>query len=276
MRYALTLFMTLALAACEAEETTTADTGTSDTGIADTGIADTGTTDTGTTDTGTSDTGIADTGTSDTEVADTGSTDVLDEETTETCDADAAAYEALAPIDAVATTSATAEADGEGWTLTIDASAGGSAGAASNPFIYVDLNGGTAIDVTDIEALSDTTWTLAFKRTTIRTNSGNSGPGTYLVARADGVDFETAPTPGRDATWLSDDFIDSACEVITEGRGTPLTAFGTWYDYDPSTHAVSPTEGVVYFIYDPTTHGVLKLAITSWESGVFTLRVAPV
>src|SRR5690606_35215622 len=61
------------------------------------------------------------------------------------------------------------------------------------------------------------------------------------------------------------------------GFGGPVVGNATlagWYDYDLSTHAVSPGDRV----YALRTAGgdYAKLRILTWEGGHFTLRVAPV
>lgn len=284
-RSLLPLTLVCALAACADEDTTpsdAADTGHVDLDVEhDMGHADVGTD--ATADTGATDAAedaaadaaldaAADTN------ADTGADTNADTnaDTGETCDPAIAAAEALAPVDAVSEGTVTATADGDGWTLEIDASAGGTVGAAENPYVYVDIVSGQAVAITDLQALESYDWVLGFKRSVIRTNSGDSGPSTYMVARVEGSNFDAAEAPGPDGVWNRDDFIDpDDCSVITEGRDTPLTAFSIWYDYDPETHAVTPTEDVVYFIYEPTSHAAYKLAITGWESGVYTIRVAP-
>jgi plastocyanin len=114
---------------------------------------------------------------------------------------------------------------------------------------------------------------IAFKRSTIRINGGNSGPGVWLATRVDETTFEALVSPpGRDAVWTTDTFIDETCELLTEGRDTPVTAFGIWYNYDPATHTVSPPEATTWVLYNRTTHAVMKIGIDSWESGVFTIR----
>ncbi len=288
-RLSFSLLSVALLAGCADEDpqvqldTGAADTGSTDSGAGDVGgldaaEADAGTDvlegDTGAEDATATDTGATDTGATDTGETDTGETDTGETDTGETCDEVAAAAEALGAVDAVSTGTVEATGDAEsGWTFTIDASAGGAAGAATEPYVYVDITTGEAVPITDLEALESGAWWLAFKRATIRTNSADSGGAGLMLTRADGVPFDDAAMPGRDAEWATDDFIDEACEVVTEGRDTPVTAFSVWYDYNPETHAVTPTENAVFFVYEPVSHAVHQIAITGWDDGVFTLRV---
>lgn len=201
---------------------------------------------------------------------------LVDAETdTEACDTVAVAADVLGWVDSISEGSVTVVEDAGVLTWTIHASAGGPALAASSPWLYIDLTTGDAVALTDIEAASETGWTLAFKRSVIRVNNADSGPGTWLLARVDETAFDDLTTPpGRDATWLSDDFVTDICEVLTEGRDTPVTAFGIWYDYDPGTHAVTPLPDTTWVLYDRTSHAVYKLGIDQWTSGVFTMRVS--
>ncbi len=188
------------------------------------------------------------------------------------CDLEHAAAEAIGALDSVSEGVVTAEQDGDSLLITVDASAGGTAGGSDNPYVYVDISTGESLQISDVDSLESSAWWLAFKRTVVRTNSGNSGPGPLMVARVEAA-FDVAEAPGPDGVWNRDDFIDDDCEMIVEGRANPMTAFGTWYDYDPSTHTVSPQPDVTYFVYEPSTHAVYKIAIESWDDGVFTLRV---
>ena len=127
-----------------------------------------------------------------------------------------------------------------------------------------------------MDALASTDWELAFKRTQIRLNSADSGPGSLLLVRVADTTFDSAPVPGRDAVWLTDDFVNESCEVLTVGRSDLATAMGVWYDYDPATRSVSAPDGVVYFVYNSTTRAARKLQIEDYTSAMYTIRTAPV
>lgn len=201
--------------------------------------------------------------------------DVSDSDIVDTCDPVAAAIEAFVAIDSVSTGTVEATTANGVTIANIDASAGGSAGAATNPWIYVSLADAAQVSITDVESFTSAAWDLGFKRSSIRLNSGDSGPGPWMVARADELPWADAiAPPGRDAEWKTDDFVADDCTLITEGRGTPATAFSIWYDYNPETHAVTPTEDVVFFLYRMDTHTVYRLQITGWSSGLYTVQWA--
>jgi hypothetical protein len=126
----------------------------------------------------------------------------------------------------------------------IDATAGGLAGAADNPYVYVDLAGATKVAVTDTDSYTTASWDLAFKRASIRVDSGDSGPGDVQVA---GVAAPTlaAVTPAPPAAdFHVDDWATADCGVASTPSGEPLTAFGTWYNYDDATHVLTPMANV--------------------------------
>jgi hypothetical protein len=168
------------------------------------------------------------------------------------------------------------EADGV-YTATIDATAGGSpATAAEYAFVYIDLDASEAVAIDDFESLDDRTWDIAFKRAEIRLNSGDSGPGPWLAAAVDDTTWETVAPPGASGgAYAADAFVSETCELETFGQGDPVTAFGQWYSYDPSTHSVGVVEGRVYILYNAASHAVVKLEIQSWDNGAFGIRWAP-
>lgn len=159
--------------------------------------------------------------------------------------------------------------------VTLDAGLGGAAQAAQSSYLYASLTGGKLIEISDKAALTDDTWELAFKRTELRINSADSGPGMWMLGKAVETTWEEAAPPSTmgDA-WSTDDFVNEQCEIATFGRESLLTAFNQWYDYNPETHEISAPAGVIYFLYNMTTHAALKLEIQSYEGGIYTLRWA--
>lgn len=194
----------------------------------------------------------------------------------EECDPAAEALESLAVQEAVAEGEWTPTEAEAGWSASLDASLGGPEAAAESAWLYVDLDDATLLELSDTEALESEDWEIAFKRTEIRLNSGDSGPRSLQLASVEGTSWDDAQTPGREAEWTDDDFVSEDCSVETYGRGSIATAFSDWYDYDFATHTASAPEGVVYFVYDPETHAVVKLEIVDYDAGVYELRWAPV
>lgn len=121
----------------------------------------------------------------------------------------------------------------------IDATAGGLAASAENPYIYVNLATGAKAALTDLEARTSTTWDIALKRSSLRINGGDSGAGgrtLAIVAAGSLAEVTAAPATG----YIADDFATADCTLETLPGGEPKTAFGEWYGYDEVTHALMP------------------------------------
>lgn len=193
----------------------------------------------------------------------------------EPCDEAATAAALVAVNEDISAGLVTTAGQGE-LTATVDASAGGAAMAAGRSFLYLDLTTGQPVALSDKDAFTANTWHIGLKRSELRINSADSGPGALLLARVDGADWDTAQPPNpAGGGWLSDDFVSDTCQVATFGQGAIQTAFGQWYDYDMTNHTLSVPEDTVFFLYDATTHAAFKLQITGYDSGIYTLRWAP-
>lgn len=178
--------------------------------------------------------------------------------------------------------------DGDITEITIDASAGGFGGAADNPFIYLRLDAAEKAELTDLEALDSTEWDLAFRRTALRTNSADSGPGSVSVAKSVNTTFDdVTQAPADPDRYAIDESFDEQCEPLLDPIGALYTAFNhlnssnpsgseSWYDYGEDGGGVTPTEGDIYVLEIDDRDETYKLEISSWESGVYTLRIAPV
>jgi hypothetical protein len=156
--------------------------------------------------------------------------------------------------------------------VVLDASFGGPANAAQTSYAYLDLDTSTVLPLSDAEALTDAEWDVAFNRSLVRLNGGDSGPGQLSLARVDDTTWEDASAPTEPTPWAQDDVIDEQCERVTFGQGFLATAFGQWYDYDFVTHEVSVIEDTVFFVHDGASDTVTKLQIEAYEDGVYTIR----
>ena len=122
---------------------------------------------------------------------------------------------------------------------------------SADAFVYLDVATGiVSID----EPAASTGWDLAFSRTTVVTNAGAAGPGVGGT--------RLAPEGAAYATISSATTLGYAVDALA------------WYDYDVSTHVVSPKP--VVFLVRTATGGYAKLQITAYTDGTYTLRVAPV
>ena len=167
---------------------------------------------------------------------------------------------------------ATFTQDGEADRVVLDASFGGPANAAQTSYAYLDLDTATVLELSDAEALSNAEWDVAFNRSLVRLNGGDSGPGQLSLTRVDSTTWEDASAPTDATPWDQDDVIDEQCERVTFGQGFLKTAFGQWYDYDFVTHEVSVIEDTVFFVHDGASDTVTKLQIEAYDDGIYTIR----
>lgn len=152
--------------------------------------------------------------------------------------------------------------DGSTLSIYVDASAGGAMNAASNPYVYIKLGTGDRVDVTDVTAASSLDWDLAIKRTVFATNSGHWGPGVGGALFLEGKAFDTVTVgDAAGASIPQEALFDGSCNANLDGRGSPVTTFGTWYDYDPQTHATPPKDGT--FLVRAADCSLFKVRIES-------------
>jgi hypothetical protein len=246
-----------ALGACgPADETgdETADAGSDTTQSADTTADDT-----------TADSGVGD-------ATETDAGEDTQSDADDTCNPDALAAEQVAVNESVNDGEVSVANENGVQTVTLDASSGGVSEAAQQSFIYIDLDEPGKLALSDADAFEDTTWDIAVRRTVIRINGGDSGPGNWLLTAIDDG-WSDASMPGRDAEWSTDNFVTDSCELVQTERGSIITAFGQWYDYNPQTHEVSAPENTTWALYNSSTHSVIKLGIAAYDSATYDIRI---
>jgi hypothetical protein len=95
---------------------------------------------------------------------------------------------------------------------------------------------------------------------------------------------EVTAADAPSATFATEQFFDADCNAQTDPTGAPLTTFATWYDYDPSTHVLSPHEGT--WLVRGADGTLYKLAIETYyanpdgsegtgDGGTYAVDVAP-
>lgn len=143
---------------------------------------------------------------------------------------------------------------------TLDATAGGTAAAADNPYLYLDLSTGTKLELTDVDALTSTAWHVGWKRAGIKLNGGDSGPGQVAAAPV-AVEFledvDAAPT-----ALQQDDWVDPSCTLVAGPTGEPATVMSDWYAYDEQTHVLTPKRQV--WVIRIAADTFVKLRIVSY------------
>ncbi|HEY6080322.1 MAG TPA: HmuY family protein [Polyangiaceae bacterium] len=194
----------------------------------------------------------------------------------------AALRQAVSLVDEVAATPVEVlESSGAELTLFVDATA--PEGPDTSPWVYVSLATGAKLELTDLEALTSRNWDLGFKRASIRTNGGDSGPG-------QGGAFKVRlPWGSVDASTLGDQAVptehwfDDECTLIAEAVTGVVTTFSGWDEYDTVTHVLTPADAV--YLTRGADGALYKVAILDFYSNPdgsagrtaarYKLRVAP-
>jgi len=132
-------------------------------------------------------------------------------------------------------------------TMTIDAT-------HEEDWVYVDLDGAALVQA------GDPSWDLRFRRYIVALNGGVSGEGVVEATVLDGQDFDgltQAPADGY-VTDLAD----------ADEDGTPEYALLTWYDYDFTTHVLTPAQKV--YVIHTGDDAYFKLRFDSYYDDVGT------
>jgi hypothetical protein len=169
------------------------------------------------------------------------------------CDPVALLPEGYRPVAAVSTGTVVNTPDPkltDVFSTVVDASAGGSAGQATQPFIYLDLEaeGGAApVAIDDEASFTSTDWDIALKRFVIRSNSGDSGPADTEVATVLSPEL-TFDDDVPSQLLADDDWSEGAmadCTLVRDSTGGPRTRFSNWYEVtagrfepEPVTHLI--------------------------------------
>ncbi len=149
------------------------------------------------------------------------------------CDPATALPEGYRPVAEVSAGAVTNEPDAtlpDVFTTIVDASAGGAAGQATQPFVYLDLEaegGAGKLEIDDAASFESTDWDIALKRFVIRSNSGDSGPADAEVASVQSKELTFDDDVPSDR-FSDDDWVSSDC-VLEQANGGPRTRFSNWY-----------------------------------------------
>lgn len=114
--------------------------------------------------------------------------------------------------------------------------------------VYLNLETGEQVDLTEDEAAASTDWHLAFQRNTIQLNSGASGPGNVVGAiGADQADFYNSNGAPNTSVFLNataDSELEHLLAEMVEPSSWTADALisqfaDDWYNYDPSNGNIS-------------------------------------
>lgn len=135
----------------------------------------------------------------------------------------------------------------------------------SGAFVHLNLAEGRVVE---LEGPADSrAWDLAFARTLVRTNSGTSGSGDGGALRLE-VPSLTSVTEAPVSGYTTDESMSGGMPGAPAYSGNPVLA--DWYDYDPTTHTLSPKP--VVFVVKTVNGGYAALQITGYSGGVLQLR----
>ncbi len=155
------------------------------------------------------------------------------------------------PGDTTGTTTTTWNTGGY-WETTVNAS-------NASEFIHYSFARKDTVILTPAQAETDTSWNIAFKRSSVILNGGVSGSGDdagidlATAGHADSTNFAGFSDLGSiGSDWVS----DSYNMIIDE-----------WYSYNPQTHALSPTQNV-YIMKDATGNYVKFQVISMVNPGM--------
>ncbi|MEM9696206.1 MAG: HmuY family protein [Myxococcota bacterium] len=173
---------------------------------------------------------------------------------------------AIGPIDSVSDGAINILIDNDGdRTAIVNAQAGGFNAQRNNPWLYIDLDTMTRVDVTDMDAFEDTTWDVAVKRIGWRTNSGDSGPGMGGAIWLNGAIFEDVTAESIvNQSFATEVWFDENCNYETDQTGALVTSFGDdWYNYQSM--VVTPRTGV-FIIQGRDGESLYKLEVERYYS----------
>ena len=165
----------------------------------------------------------------------------------------------------------------------VDASAGGSStGAHNHPYVYISLTDGKRVDIDDFAAKKSTAWDMAFRRSVIRVNGGDSGAGKGAVAIFAAKKLADITTAPASASFAADDFLDSSCKIKRDPINNIWTAIGggdgMWYDFNMGSKKLKPAAEA--YVIRTATGSFVKLVIDNYynasdQAAHFTLRWSP-
>lgn len=147
---------------------------------------------------------------------------------------------------------------------TIDAVAGGSENAREHSFVYVSFTGDAVekAELSDVDAMRNVRWDIAFKRSLIRSNGGDSGPGGVRIAAVEASSLDEVSELPAASAFLEDDWVTDDCQYNGGMIDEPITAVGTWYDYDFENNLLTPAN-LVYVLERPDGSAV-KFAVRGY------------
>ncbi|EYF06184.1 HmuY family protein [Chondromyces apiculatus] len=162
----------------------------------------------------------------------------------------------------------TSTPEGMGFLSLIDAVAGGAMATDPTSYTYGRFTdtGLEKVNISDEAALDSMEWDIAFRRSTVRINSGNSGPSCVTGAPIPNAVFdEVTAVPDPAPAARTDSYYSSGCVLQGDASGQPTapgTALSGFYVYNLDTHCVGMSDQV--YLLQLADSRYLKLEITAY------------
>ena len=165
--------------------------------------------------------------------------------------------------------------------VTIDASAGGFANAATSPYKYFSFATGSLVDINDSQAETSTAWDIAFKRTSTKLNGGVSGPANVEGALADkqsefydgsGNEIVATFTSATASSELSEfTNADSNITAFTADKDVAAIDGGWWYEYNINTHSLSAKTDNYFIVRSSDSAGFAKMHVVDFTQNGYAM-----
>lgn len=153
--------------------------------------------------------------------------------------------------------------EGDTDSVYIDGTAGGFQMASTSPWIYIDLDTLSRVDITDLDSFDATNWDLAIKRVKWRTNSGHSGAGDGGVVAVAKAFEDVTLADAQGATFDVDTWFDDSCDYPKDALESLVTALGEgWYEYAGMSLTINDDN--VFIVRGADGSSFYKLAIESF------------
>lgn len=198
-------------------------------------------------------------------------------------DIDAVILEALAPKDAVAEFVQPVVTQVDSGFRTLTFKAGGAQDPHKTPRLYLDIETSSFLEITDVEAMEDEVWDIAFDAVGYAyTNSGQTGKGGLRIGTVENIanqrEFLALQQPKQaDITWETDTFVDEAtCEVIRDrfiGVDFLSTAIGPWFNYSFEDHSTNPADNAYVIYNSKDNHHLYKIKFLSYDSATTEIKL---
>lgn len=184
-------------------------------------------------------------------------------------DADGGVVAGDAAIEADAAPSIDAAVAPDAWVDPVPSGALTWTAASSSAPIYIDLE--TASVITPANPATDTVWDLAIARTRFQMHSGTTADGIAAARVVTGATRSASVTETGTLGFSIDELVSTGMPGVPASSMNPVLA--NWYDYDATTHVVTPKDAV--FALRSNQGAYFALRIYSWNDGVYRVTIAP-